>query len=86
MAHMGASSGEQESRMRTALCIYSGKTRVYDVVGKTWSEEKQADLNQKFMNRDCECQYCTRNRKDRQRLVEALQRDHDSAGLKAIGL
>lgn len=86
MAHMGASSGELESRMRTALCIYSGKTRGYDVVGKTWSEERQAALNQKFMNKDCDCQYCSRKRKDRQRLAEALRRDHNTAGLRLLGL
>lgn len=86
MAHMGASSGEQESRMRKALCIYSGKTQTYDVIGKTWSEDRQAKLNQKFMNKDCDCQYCTRNRKDRQRLAEALRRDHDTAGLRLLGL
>lgn len=86
MAHMGASSGEIETRPRMARCIYSGKERMYEVLGTRWTADRQAELNQKFMNKDCDCAFCAQKRKDRLKLAEALRRDHDTAGLRLLGL
>ncbi len=82
--HQGALS-EEATFPRKAKCIYSGKERMYDTPSKYWNEDRQMALNERFMKYDCDCKECTRKRDDRKRLIEALKRDNDEAGLRALG-
>ena len=81
--HQGAVSSEA-TWPRAALCIYSGETRTYETTSKYWNEEKQKELNFRFMQKDCECKSCTSKRADRERLKMALQREQDDDGLRAL--
>lgn len=82
--HQGAVSSEA-TYPRTAVCIYSGETNTYETTSKYWNEEKQRNLNFKFMQKDCKCGKCIRMRFDRERLKEALRREQDDDGLAAMG-
>lgn len=82
--HQGAAS-DNITYTRVAKCYYSSETKLYETNSKYWSEEKQENLNMKFMRNDCQCQRCKTMRTDRMKTIRALQRDQDDAGLQAMG-
>ena len=83
--HHGASS-EEATYLRIARCIYSGNEKMYDTASKYWNEDKQNNLNARFMKYDCQCKRCKERREDRQELIAALERDNDTDGLRALGV
>jgi hypothetical protein len=82
--HSGASSGS-ETYIRIARCLYSGQEGMYDTPSKYWNEDKQVNLNIKFMKNDCTCETCREKRKEREKLIAAMRRDNDTDGLRALG-
>lgn len=81
--HQGAVSSEA-TWPRTAVCIYSGEKEIYETTSKYWNEDKQLELNFRFMQKDCKCKECMRKRADRVRLQEALRKEQDDDGLRAL--
>lgn len=82
--HQGAASADI-TYFRVAHCIYSGNEKLYDLEGKYWNERRQQTLNLRFMRDECACRSCTEEREHRKRVKAALEHEHDSDGLRAMG-